>query len=236
MDDVSVTTGLMTKTALAIVLALMACKGKAKDKEPAPGTATTPSGKAAKLATPPTLGCFAWSEKANGVACVTGLKRETAEPYQVEFLGTNTTEPSVRLPDLVLQKVDEATASAVNAKLANHGFTSLAAGPSTELAAGKAHDLGGGNSLTWTKEEVAPTGDNEPPMEKSLVTAKCGGKDVQVLKTSGEGNSSKVHVRSIGKVVLVEQTIHVAREGESGVDFWPAILDTTACTAVAATW
>ena len=90
-------------------------------------------------------------------------------------------------------------------------------------------DLGNGVTLSFTKKQTDPGGDNAPPTMKHTVTAKCGGKDVVVLDSEEEGGEAKVRVQSAAGKATVSMDPHLAREGEIDDITETATLDLATC-------
>jgi hypothetical protein len=91
-------------------------------------------------------------------------------------------------------------------------------------------DLGKGVSVTFTKKETVPQGENQPPTMKHTVTAKCGGKDVVVLEREDEGGDAKVNVKTAGDQATFTMATHIAREGEMLDETDTVVLDLAGCS------
>jgi hypothetical protein len=97
------------------------------------------------------------------------------------------------------------------------------------LTAGQAHAVGGGVSITWTATETAPGGENVAPTTRNLVVARCGGADVDLFRSEGEGERAAVGVQVVGELALIVMRSRVAREGEQTERFDAQLLATSTC-------
>ena len=217
------------------VLSTTACKGKRNEAAgTGSGSATATTDAAPPIDAParpamtlapgptPTLGCFAWSDALKAPACVVGSVLNDAPDLAVEYVGAS--EPSTKLTE----QFDAAGADAVNRILAKHAFTPLTASATT-LTAGQAATVGA-VTITWTRTQTAPGGDNQAPTTVDRVVATCRGAEVELAEDEVEGGAATFKAWSIGDRVVVELGLKIAREGEYGEQLEAVMLDAASCT------
>jgi hypothetical protein len=168
------------------------------------------------------LGCFAWSETLPAAACVVGHSGSTGNHTELQFLGRGA-PAALPLVDSGLggsTTVDKPHATKADDVLAKHQFKPLADDAVSPLIVKKPKDMQGA-TLRFTK--------NPSP----LIVAACNGKTTEVFHTDGEGETATANVRPLGSgFVLVEVSIHTAREGEFDDAFEAVLLDAASCTLV----
>lgn len=239
---------LISAVMAAACAAAIGCKGKdsgdkVKAGTPTPPPTATPDAAAAApapdaAATPPPVaaiaakvesgketprGCVGWSSKLHAAACVTGSMTNGEPDLQVAFVGATAAAIAVAA------SLNDDDAAKINAALATDGYVALS-GAATPLVSGAPLTLGAA-TLTFTSKETAKGGDNVAPTTAVTLTAACGGKDVELLKSELEGITPTVTVRSLDDRLLIEVTQAIAREGEQRTEHGVAVLDPATCAA-----
>lgn len=217
---------MQTRTfSLLLTLAITAGCGKpAAPGAQVPGAAVPGAAPATLAPGEPHFGCFAWSAQAQAAACVTGDHGTAGVDQRLAFVGGQA--PALPIGAVI----DDATAQAADAALATGGYAPLA-GAATQLTAGTAAAVGQDVTVLWASQVTDPGGTNVAPTQRNHVTARCGGKDVELFELEGEGYTATVSTRPVGDRTLIEISIAVALEGEYGEKFEAIVLDPTACTS-----
>jgi hypothetical protein len=233
------------KAAIALVVLLVACKGKKPDAQPTPpptpGSASAVATVEPDAATPApakavvippgvaNFGCLGWSKSAKAAACITG-ESALGEPakFALTYLG-GTESPT---PITVKQgggedMFDDVTAA--NASLAKLGVEPFA-GDAKDIEPGKTTDLGGGAALDWKTKETKKGGDNTAPTIRHEVVVTCANKaTAEVLKVEEEGNNPEMRAWSAPEHVILDFETNIGREGESRRISTPMLLELATC-------